>query len=677
MQLNQYGYKLRLASALAVMTGLAVPCSLNAENEDTTQTQPDEALHADSAVTKKLQTVKVTATCVESDEVIDSDELELDQAWDISDVFALTPQIDVGGGGPNAKRLYLRGIAESLVSVTIDGAKQSKDLHQHRGGLAGIEAELLKGVEVDAGVTAADAGPGNVGGAIRFTTKDAQDMLREGRSVGAFAKSSYASASEGWKNSLAAYTQSDHIGVLAYVSDADADNYRAGNGETMLGTAEESRDYFAKVSILDILHQDLRLSAEQLTEEGLYKWGSTGSDMGPLTDETLANRQKSKRQTFTLNHKIHPESEFVDTDLTVYANNATLENLDAGSEYESDGVGGTLKNTAIFRFFGAENKVTFGADYTSEEGRSTAGEVTSENLGWFLQNRMRYKALSLSLGARYDDYETDFAGKKISGDATSPNVNAEVAVGGGFSLYAGYGEAVSGANTIPVGWLTNLADELKFNGDVNGTLDAETSKKAECGVKFARTGVFAEADRAGATVSVFRTRILDSVVVGTGGARGAPVSDIVNDDELVSKGVEFSANWGVGDFDAAFTYAHNDLEENGEAFVGTVKRSAASTGDRIVFNPRYKLNEQFDFGYTLSVVLRNDDGTTGNDNNGGYVLHGIQARYHPSFLPNATVSLAVSNLFDRDYSSQTSLASSGVTVLEPGRDVRLSVSYNF
>jgi len=661
------------------MTGLALPCSLNAERGDESLNQPDEALQENAASAKKLQTVKVTATRTESTEVIDSDELELEQAWDISDVFELTPQIDVGGGGPNAKRLYLRGIAESLVSITIDGAKQSKDLHQHRGGLAGIDAELLKGVEVDAGVTAADAGTGNVGGAIRFTTKDAQDMLREGRSSGAFAKSSYASASEGWKNSLAAYAETGHVGVLAYVSDSNAENYRAGNGETMLGTAEDSRDYFAKVSVIDLYHQDLRIGVEQLEQEGLYKWGSFGSDMGPLGDEAQASRQKSKRQTLTVNHELHPDNNYVNTDFTFYANNTSLENLDISSKYKSKGVGGDLKNTSTFLFSGVESKLSYGADYTSEEGSSTAGEVTSHNLGWFAQNRMSYRALSLSFGARYDDFESDFEGKKISGDAVSPNINAELAVGAGFSLYAGYGEAVSGSNTIPVGWLTNLADELKFNGDVNGTLDPETSKKVEGGIKFNKTGLFADSDRTSATVSVFRTRILDAVVVGTGGRMGAPVSDIINDDEIVTRGVECSAQWGVGGFDAVFTYAHNEVERGGEALEGTIKRSAASTGDRLVFNPRYRLNEQFDFGYTLTAVMRNNDGTEGNDNNGGYVLHGLQARYRPSFLPNATVSLAVTNLFDREYSSQTSLAnwSSGKTVLEPGRDVRISVSYSF
>jgi hemoglobin/transferrin/lactoferrin receptor protein len=624
-----------------------------------------------------LNTVKVTAQSIDADVQISADAIELEQAWNTSDLFELTPQIDIGGGGANAKRLYLRGIAESLVSITIDGAKQSKDLHQHRGGLAGVDAELLKSVEVDAGPTAADRGPGNVGGSIRMTTKDAQDMLTGERPYGLFVKSAYGSAAEGWKNSLAAYAVADYVGILAYVSDSDSENYRAGNGETMLGTAEESRTYFAKLSLLNVKNHDLRITAEETTQEGLYKWGSTGSDMGPLTDETLANRQKSERKTLTLNHEFNPVSDYIHTEFSAYSNNASLENLDSDSKYESEGRGGDLKNTMVLDFDGIESNITFGVDYQEEEGISTNGTVTSENTGFFVQNRMNYKALGLSFGVRYDDYETDFDGKKISGSATSPNINGDIALGGGFSLYAGYGESVSGANTIPVGWLTNIAEELKFNGDLNGTLEAETSKKVEGGIKYGKKSVFFDSDRLNAKITLFNTKVEDAVIVGTGGRRGAPISDVINDDDIETQGIEISASWSYDRFDAILTFAHNDVEKNGETLVGTVKRSASNTGDRLVFNPQYNLSKQWNFGYTLTVVMKNDDGTEGNDNNGSYTLHGIQAQYHPEFLENSTISISVSNLFDKVYSKQTSIASSGETVLEPGRDIRVSFSYNF
>ena len=69
--------------------------------------------------------------------------------------------------------------------------------------------------------------------------------------------------------------------------------------------------------------------------------------------------------------------------------------------------------------------------------------------------------------------------------------------------------------------------------------------------------------------------------------------------------------------------------------------------------------------------------TTGKITSEGYVLHGVQVRYYPKYFKRMTVILAVSNIFDKEYASQTTLADKGDPVLEPGRDIRVSVSYNF
>lgn len=666
----------RVAYTVGVSSFLINAC-LSAVEEQDRPTDRNQSSENANATPQQLNTIKVTASGLMAGDIIDSYDLEIEQAWDVGDIFELTPQIDIGGGGPNAKRLYLRGIAESLVSITIDGAKQSKDMHQHRGGLAGIDAELLKRVEVEAGPTAADAGPGAIGGRIRFTTKDAQDIISGGQSLGAFAKSSYANASEGWKHSLAASTLIGKVGLLAYFSDTDTGNYRAGGGDKMLGTSEESRSYFAKISLLDLASQDLRVGFDKLTQKGLYKWGSTGSDMGPLEDETLANRQRTERQTLTVNHSFHPDNDFIDTECSFYAIDSSLENLDNAAKYETEGLGMDLRNTLAMHLSGIEHNITTGVDYQNEDGISTRGEVESRNFGLFVQNRMKIGQSDIGFGLRYDDYETDFDGKTISGSCVSPNINAETRLRNGFSLFGGYGEAVSGANTIPVGWLTNLADELKFNGDVNGTLDPETSKKAEAGIKYHKAGLFSKSDRTNVKLTLFKSRVEDAIIVGTGGRGGGIVSDIVNDNTIESKGIEVSAQWGLGNFDATFLWAHSDVDKGGENLIGTIKRSAASIGDRIVINPRYTWTKHLVLGYTMNVVLKNENANANNDNAGGYVLHGLQILYQPQFLEKATVSLAVSNLFDKEYSRQTSLASSGETVREPGRDVRVSISYKF
>ena len=103
----------------------------------------------------ELETISVVE---QSETGFDFKEAMKAQPKNISELLKEEASIDVAGGTPNAKRFYMRGISEALTNITIDGAKQSKDLHQHRGGLASIDTDILKSVSINPGVTAADQG---------------------------------------------------------------------------------------------------------------------------------------------------------------------------------------------------------------------------------------------------------------------------------------------------------------------------------------------------------------------------------------------------------------------------------------------------------------------------------------------------------------------------------------
>ncbi|MEG1055504.1 MAG: TonB-dependent receptor plug domain-containing protein, partial [Janthinobacterium sp.] len=115
---------------------------------------------------------------------ISRETLQRQQAMDVADIFANEPAVSIGGGASNAQRLYLRGVDGANLNISIDGARQGRSLHQHRGDLGGIDPDLLKQVDIQPGPSA-DAGPGALGGSIRFDTVDAQDLLAPGKRAGA------------------------------------------------------------------------------------------------------------------------------------------------------------------------------------------------------------------------------------------------------------------------------------------------------------------------------------------------------------------------------------------------------------------------------------------------------------------------------------------------------------
>lgn len=625
--------------------------------------------------TKKLDTVSVVE---ESEKNFNFKKTTKTQPKDISEILKQDSNIDIAGGSPNAKRIYVRGISEALINISIDGAKQSKDLHQHRGGLSNIDADILKSVDVNLGVSQADQGAGNLGGSIKFETVDAQDLLKYGQEQGAYIKTTLGSIDDSYKNSIALYGKlHDKIGILVYGNKSDSENYKTGSGREVLSSAEEIKNYLVKLSIIDLNSNSLRLSHEENTQEGLYKFGSTGSDAGYLTNENDAVPQKVTRKTSILNYQFNP-NDLIDLRAKIYQNEQDLQRLDNNLKYLNKTKGTDLRNSFTFENNTLKNNLTIGTDYEENKGNSKDGfrSVSDENLGFFIQNRISFNKLNLSFGARYDDYEQTIGQKKFTGDDISPNINTEYFVTDNFSLFAGWGKAINSSNSVPIGWLTG-SGKLTFNGSENGNLKAQKSDKYEIGTSFGFNDLFINNDNLNFKFTYFDTTIKNSIVRDGGGSGNNPVK-LYNAKDIESKGFEAKVGYEIENFTTSLSYTHTDVKQDGTNINGSIRRSAASYGDKITANFNYDVSNNLGFGYSVIGQLKNDNPSSNNVNNkSGYVVHNVNANFTPQEFKNLTLSLAINNLFDKDYTSQTSLVSNGEAVGEAGRDVRVSLKYKF
>ncbi|MFY9079457.1 TonB-dependent receptor [Aliarcobacter cryaerophilus] len=631
-------------------------------------------LQLSATETTKLDTISV----VEQEEVnIDLKNSKKTQPKNINELLKQEASIDVSGGSPNAKRFYMRGISEALTNITIDGAKQSKDLHQHRGGAVSIDTDIIKAVSINPGVSSADQGSGNLGGSIRFETVDAQDLLEDGKNYGAYAKTILGSVDDSYKNSMVLYGKLDNnIGLLVYGNKANSDNYKTGSGREVLSSDEEVKNYLIKLSMIDLNSHTLKVSHEENTQEGLYKFGQNGSDAGYLTNENEAVPQKIKRKTSILNYGFNP-NDMVDLGIRAYKNEQNLERLDNNTKYTNETKGSDLRNTFSFGNDILKNKLTVGIDYEENKGKSKGfnREVKDENTGIFLQNRMKFNRLNLSFGARYDDYEQTIANKKFSGDEISPNVNIEYFLTDNFSLFAGWGQSINASNTVPIGWLTDNKP-ARFNGSVNGDLKTQKSDKYEIGTNFGFNNLFTNEDNLNFKITLFDTKIKNPIARNGGGM--APFLDINNYADIKSKGIEAKIGYEINHFRTSLSYAHQKVEQDGTVINGSERRSAGNYGDRIVANFDYDVSKNLGFGYQILGQLKNDNPSNDNVNNkAGYVIHNINTTYTPQEFKNLTFGVAINNLFDKDYASQTSMIANNQAVGEPGRDVRVSVRYKF
>ncbi|NDY71104.1 TonB-dependent receptor [Desulfobacter hydrogenophilus] len=630
---------------------------------------------------KNIEVPAIVVSGNREKEIVSLEQINRNLASDVSDLFDGTPSVVVGGGSRNAQRIYLRGIESTNLNMTIDGARQGRALFQHHGSVGGLDPSMLKQVEVQT-MGSADQGPGALGGSISFETLDAQDLLLPGKTSGARLKTGYNSVDDAILGSVEVYTVlKDHFGLLAHVSGANRDDYENGDGRDVLNTAGDDRDYLFKVSMLDWDDHSLRLSAQKNTATGNSNWGGTGSDIGEASDTESAVEQEMERSSYTLDHRYSPKTNpLIDWKFNLYSNENSLENIDAGNTVDTTEYGGSAKNTFFFELGTTRHHLTAAMDYFKEDGSYDNGseETTnsSDNFGLALQERMDFGRFSLSMGARFDDYSSEYGSETVSGNEISPNINGEIEIITGLSVFGGYSEAVRGSSIIPIQWLSLIEDDVEIN---NGNpVEPEESNTRQAGVKYATSGLFLPEDRLSAGVTYFNTRLTNTIEVESGGRMGQPITAIYNNpDTLTSKGYEVNLAWSIKQFRTRLAFSSFETEDGDGNPAGVIRRKTAATGDQLIWDLKWNPKPNLTFGYTLTYVADLTKVPEGDNERPGYVLHAIQASWQPEAIEGLTLSLAVDNLFDKDYCDQTSIEGDYGAISEPGRDIRLAVTYQF
>ncbi|MGR4892908.1 TonB-dependent receptor domain-containing protein [Sphingopyxis sp. LARHCG72] len=644
-----------------------------------------------------------------TDVEIDREEIEIIQANDLADLFRGVPSVSVGGGIGLAQKIYVRGLEDSLLNVTIDGAPQRGTLFHHIGRVT-IEPELLETVDVQAGPGEATAGFGAVGGAIRFRTRNAVDMLQDGRDIGGIAKAGWFS-NDGYKLSGTVYGRiAGDIGILASYVHVNRDPYKDGDGVRQLATGAEQNLGFVKVGgDLGGGHR-VTASYEQRRESGRFgqrpNW--------PVFANTRLFDAKGKRQTAVLNYGYEGDSG-VGIEATGYWTRTNFsQNRDDrwglyGAEIETWGFD-VRASLAI-----ANHDITVGAEHrrdrvTSEYLGAPAqwqpwawdpniGRFTEKGalMGVYIQDHWRViDPLLVSFGARYDAYDLDQLTyrKGTKSDGLSVNVGAEFEILPGLSLNAGYAEAFRGKEIGDAFTLEKNPAWLSMSP----TLRPERVDNVEGGVKY---------DAGGFTASAvyYEMTIKDVILDQLGRDRVArPLQDSVyyeNVGTFKSKGLELRAGYRTGPFSLDAYYNHYDSRLNGNRIEGYEHIALGnSLGDNMSVTAGYQPSDHFNFRASLTrfedlndieVLFREKQlgfvTQTYFIDKPGYTTVDLFGSWCPFGTDRLELQAAVYNLFDKRYIAHASTADYGQLGLadyaivsglpEPGRNVRLTASVRF
>lgn len=620
-------------------------------------------------------------------EEIDNEFLSKIQAVDIKDIFAYIPSVTVGGGGANAQRIYLRGIEGSNLNITIDGAKQGRSLFQHRGNVSNVDPGLLKKVNIATGADASQSS-GALGGSIAFETIDAQDLAYNHGKVGGKLSIGAYSAQNGYTTSgIIGGKLSSSIGLLAAVSHNDLDAYRAPNYGIIPYTGGKNQNVFVKLSMLDMKAHNLRFSGTYNINSGHYITGGNGSDMGiPDTSRTAA-KQKMTRSTYTMDYRYNPESPWLNIHANAYYNRRNLNNESANLDVTSNNIGASVKNIFNVDLGNLKNKFTIGFDYDNEDGLSAptkrnanqlgADEInnTSRVFGAFAQGVSEISILSFTYGGRLDSYDSNFGpNNDLKGNSFSPNAGIAIEPIRGLHVYGNYKEAIRATGIIPIQWMANIVDGANIN---NGKPFApELSIMFDGGIRFSKSNLFMKNDKLTFNGKIFKSKIENLIEVLSGGRRGTPITGIRNDSlGVVSNGYELSLGWENRTFKTLLRFIHVDIKDGDGNHIQVTRRKAAPAGDRFNWTTSWQIVPELEFGYALNAVSKLKD--VYKTARPGYATHNVQIVWSPQAVKGLTSSIAVNNIFNKEYSEQTSIELGEAIIPEVGRDIRVTVTYNF
>lgn len=635
---------------------------------------------------------------------ITASDLDRLQANDLEDIFREVPSVSVGGSIGIAQKIYVRGVEDTLLNITVDGAPQTGTLFHHIGRVS-IEPELLKQVEVQAGAGEATSGFGAIGGAVRFRTKDASDLLEDGKSFGGLAKANYFS-NDGYKLSLTAFGRmTDNWDVLGSYVYVDRSNMQDGAGNDIIATAAEQELAFIKVTGRFGGNQRLSLSYEHRDEEGEFGQRPNWQTL----DGAILYPVDATRQTAVANYMLEA-SDYLNLEATAYYTKSEFAQDvynrwgKYGAEIETYGF--DLRNTSNI----ANHELRYGVEYRNDTVSSQylADESVWTQWAWdpnvgrfeekgdvfglyFQDHWQATDALTISAGVRYDSYDMEQVTYDEATDSDGVSVNAGLlyAITPELSITAGYAEALRGKE---VGDAFTL-DKNPVTQTLARDLKAEKADNKEIALVYDDGNLFASA-------TYYDSQIKD-VILDQLGSGSAPQSSVFyeNVGTFDADGFEFrlgyeNENWRADAFFTTYDATLNGHPVEGYEHIGL----ANAGGDKLVVSLTYMPTSNFEIGARVTHVADLNDievlhraqaigwiDDLQTVDKPGYTVADVFLQWLPTGDDSLRISLAANNIFDKLYRDHATVADySGIPgwgavagLYEPGRDIRATISFGF
>ncbi|MVF13858.1 TonB-dependent receptor plug domain-containing protein [Ketobacter sp. MCCC 1A13808] len=672
-----------------------------------------------------LDAVQVWGTEVHTSSVdLDDEAIAIRQSDHISDLLRPLPGVDVGGAHSLNQRITIRSMDDKDLNITIDGANQNNYMYHHMGNLQ-INTNILKSAEIAVGNNSVVNG--GLGGAVRFKTKSADELLMPGQQVGAHLKYTFNSNASQSYSATGYGNITDSIDILGYYNLIERDNFEVGGGEirdfqdnvvpgtdgTVRGLEGELDDALIKLGWDITEGQRLVLGYETYTDEGDYSYRP---DMGLSTDLAIAVGLNTPlefpteytRDTLTLNYDVEVgESTFFET--TVFQNTSEFWRDESGLSQSTAGfiaasaaiTQGEADNTGI-KILGKteiDGTITHGLVYgldsvkyeTNYRSQPLSGGLVESNeeatdSALYIEDKIGFgNGISVTPGVRYSVYDIESTVVTETYDDVTGALALEYEAANGFSARASTTQLFKGPE------LGEIFVGAGIDDAPNPDIEAETGYNHELFFGFQEAAW--SLDQFSMGITFFQTEI-DGYIYDYAASQTTGFSGKDNVGDMTNEGYEAYIGFDYRNLSVLWTYARANSELSAFAEYSYLQGARL---DREQGNSRSLSVDYFvasrDLNLHWDMQLVNDlpagadlDGASFDNAKEGYMVHNISLRWTPAQWEGLDLTLGVDNLFDEYYASQSSRTGLSKHPLfgdlflldyEPGRNVKVSVGYRF
>ncbi|MEM7597374.1 MAG: TonB-dependent hemoglobin/transferrin/lactoferrin family receptor [Pseudomonadota bacterium] len=634
--------------------------------------------------------------------VIEADALEAKQANTFEELLGDIPGLSIEGGPrPFSQEPNIRGFQDEQVVLRFDGGRFNFN-QAHRGRFF-LDPDILQRVEVVRGGGSTLFGSGAIGGVISFETRDAEDLLLPGRTVGARISAGFADNGEIYNGNVTVFGDWGTVDALAYFSGRSiSSDIEDGNGVPIRNSKVDVLNGILKFGFEPTDEHRFEFSYSQFDDEGTTPSNSTA----PSTFMTDVDRD-ARVQMARLSWDYKPTgNDLIDLSVLAYANFLEIEeprpfdNRRDQSNYDTYGFDVVNRSE-----FGSATPVTlvYGLEYLLDEQDGTRNGAPrpqfpnseAETFSTFAEATIALTdRFDLIAGARYDVYERNVDDPTLpdaSDEFFSPRLGFSFRPTNNWQVYGNVARAFRAPTLTELynsdvhfvaGPPFTVGPGATFSG-VNvflptPNLREEKSTQVEIGLRFENADVFAPGDTLSVSGNVYYADVedfIDTIVtfIDFRTARPGPGGLVVDGTteqrniDAVLYGFEAEVDYDAGSWFASAGFSAPDAEAAGGQALGSIPQTSVTT----TFGLRP--NADWTLGFRTTFAFNRSDVPPGQALGEAFQLFDLFAVWQPQQGPleNTTVRFGVENLGDERYV----IFPNGLP--QPGRTFKVSAAYTF